>query len=149
VRATTSSLSSSTVRHTPSRASPIAATICPACSSVTRTSGANTDPAGTAGNAAHHSGSSVVGSRWTVPRGPCVFTSDRSSQSASRTCDRVIPSVRTPTDSSAADSTCACAPSIVATTSATGTPGFAEVARNCRSSRRALASAQVILNVMM
>lgn len=152
VRATTSSLSSSTVRHTPSRASPIAATICRACCSVTRTSGADwLAPDGTAGNAAHHNGSSRAGSRCTVPRGPCIFTSESGAgapHSAARTSARVALPARIPTDTSAADSTWACAPSIAPTTSATGVPSPADVARNCRSSRRALASFHVICKVM-
>lgn len=149
VRATTSSLSSSMVRYVPSRASPIAATTSSACAPVSRAFGANgPEPVGIAANAVVQKGSSEVGSRCTVPLGPCIFTSDRCSHSAARTSARVTPSARTPTDTSAADSTCAWAPSIAPTTSATGVPVFAGAVRNCRSSRRALASSHVIFTVM-
>lgn len=122
----------------------MAATTSSACSSVSRTSGANgLAPDGIAVSAAVQKGSSAVGSRCTVPRGPYVFTSVRSSHSAARTPARVAPSVRRPTDSSAAESTCAWAPSMVLATSATGVPAGAGAPRNCRSARRALACSQV------
>lgn len=112
-------------------------------------------PSGIAGSAAHHIGRSRAGSRCTVPRGPCVFTREGEGggggavgetvgHRASRTSARVTPSARRPTDSSAADSTWAWTPSIAAATSATGVPVRADMARNCRSKRRALAAAQVI-----
>jgi hypothetical protein len=62
---------------------------------------------------------------------------------------RVAASVRIPTDSSAAESTCACAPSIAPTTSATGVPFAAGLVRNCRRARRALAASHVILTVVV
>jgi hypothetical protein len=74
---------------------------------------------------------------------------DRSSQSAARTSARVTPSVRIPTDTSAAESTCAWAPRIAPTTSATGVPGAAGPARNCRSARRALTASHLILSVVV
>ncbi|CAM5321864.1 hypothetical protein SVIOM342S_08105 [Streptomyces violaceorubidus] len=158
VRATTSSPSSSTVRKAPSSASAIAATTCPACSSVRWAPVAEAAVrAGIAGRAAHHIGRSRAGSRCTVPRGPCAFTSEGGGgggeggavgetvgHRAPRTSARATPSARRPTDSSAADSTWAWTPSIEAATSATGVPVRAYLARNCRSNRRALAAAQVI-----
>lgn len=150
VRATTSSDSSSRVRNLPSSASPIAATTWPACSSVSRTPGGNgLGPVGTAVKAAEKRGSSRAARRWTVPRGPYVLIRDRSSQRAARTSARVTPSARIPTDTSAAESTCACAPSIAPTTSATGVPVPAGPARNCRSARRALAASHVIFTVVV
>ncbi|CAM5319118.1 hypothetical protein SBADM41S_11812 [Streptomyces badius] len=60
---------------------------------------------------------------------------------------RVSPSPRSPTDSSAAESTWACAPSIAATASAGAAKGDTGVAaagwRRWRASRRAFAPAQV------
>lgn len=158
VPATTCSPSSSTVRHAPSSASAIAATTCSACFSVSRTSGAKGPAAdGSAVNAALHRGSSSAGRRWTVPRGPCVRTSERSSHSAARTSFRVTPAARTPIATSAADGTWAWAPSMAATTSSTTSattfagdlgPPAGELARNCRSSRRAEACRQLILKVV-
>ncbi|MDQ1016577.1 hypothetical protein [Streptomyces afghaniensis] len=54
-----------------------------------------------------------------------------------------------PTDTSAADSTWACAPIIAPTTSATGVPPPVGAARNCRSVRRALAVSHVILEIVV
>src|SRR3954447_15978226 len=47
-----------------------------------------------------------------------VLTSVRSCHSARRTSSRASPSTCTPIDSSAADSTCACTPSVLSTASA-------------------------------
>ena len=51
---------------------------------------------GNAENAPVHIGRSAVASRWTVPRGPNVLTSDRSSHSARWTSLRVAPAIRRP-----------------------------------------------------
>ncbi len=110
VRATTSSESSSIVSSAPVSASPTAATTASTWSGVIRASlGKGFGPVGTAERAPVHSGRSAAGSRWTVPRGPNVLTRVRSVHSAVRTSVRVSPSPRSPTDSSAADSTWACA----------------------------------------
>lgn len=79
-----------------------------------------------------------------MPRGPYVLTRDRSPQSADRTSARVTPPARIPNDSSAAESTWACTPSIAPATSASGVPVPAGPARNCRSARRALAASHVM-----
>ena len=65
---------------------------------------------GSADSAPVHIGRSAVGSRCTVPRGPNVLTSVRSSHSARCMSARVAPAMRRPIESSAALRTWACAP---------------------------------------
>ena len=142
VRAATSAPSSSAVSSAPASAAAIAATTSSACPGVSRSFGAQgMAGVGTAPSAPVHSGRSVVGSRCTVPRGPYVFTRLRSFHSASRTVARVAPSTRSPTDTSAADITWACAPHMAATASA-GPAARAGADNPCRSSRRPHTSAQ-------
>jgi hypothetical protein len=86
-----------------------------------------------------------------VPRGPNVLTRLRSAHGAVRTSVRVVPGARRPTECSAADSTCACAPGIAATapvTSWAGRPaGDGLPERNCRSRRRTFAWDQLTVVV--
>jgi hypothetical protein len=93
--------------------------------------------------AATHVGSSAVGSRCTVPRGPKVFTKSPVSHSAFRTVSLVPVGSRRAIDTSAADINCACVPATADTTSA-GPPAIG-VDRPCRARRRAHTSGQVIV----
>ncbi|CAM5636148.1 hypothetical protein SCYAM73S_01874 [Streptomyces cyaneofuscatus] len=81
-----------------------------------------------------------------MPRGPNVLTRVRRAASsvhrAVRTSVRVRPAPRSPTESSAADSTWACVPSIAPTASAGERPGTGPD-RCWRASLRAFASGQV------
>ncbi len=79
-----------------------------------------------------------------MPRGPRVLTRLRSIHRASRTAARVIPAIRSPMDSSAADNTCACAPHMALTMSA-GRASCDGAESACRSSRLAQTSAHDII----
>ena len=81
---------------------------------------------GTEPSAASHHARSAAGSTCTVPRGPNVLTSDRSSQSAAATSARVVPATRSASDTSAADITWACAPAIAAAASGSDPSGAVE-----------------------
>ncbi|CAM5678039.1 hypothetical protein SMICM304S_08408 [Streptomyces microflavus] len=81
-----------------------------------------------------------------MPRGPNVLTRVRSVHRAVRTSVRVRPSPRSPTESSAADSTWACAPSIAPAASAGETAGTGPH-RCWRPDLRAFASGQVTVTV--
>ena len=97
---------------------------------------------GSAESAPVHIGRSAVASRCTVPRGPKVLTSVRSTQSARRTSARVAPATRRPIESSAAWRTCAWAPQMTLAIAA-GPVFVAGSIRACRAIRRAVTPLQV------
>ncbi len=84
--------------------------------------------------------SSLVATRWTVPRGPKVLTSSARSHSASRTVPGVAFAVRRPIASSAAENTWAWAPTIAETALAASGSG---VTSPCRARRRAVTAPQL------
>jgi hypothetical protein len=131
---TTAESSSAKVSSLPVSAVPIASTTVSVWSAVILIDSGTEPPAGTAPSAAVHSGRSAAGNRCTVPRGPNVFTSDRSAHNAWRTAARPRPSSRRPRDTSAADITCACAPHIAAVAATGSAHGDS---RPCRDIRRA------------
>ena len=100
------------VSSSSSSASPTAATTSSVWAGDSRTSSANGLRHGTAPSAPVQLGRSSVGSRWTVPRGPCTRIRLRSSQSARCTSLRVAPVTRRATECSAEACTWACAPAI-------------------------------------
>ena len=98
----------------------MAATTCSVCSAVSRTSGGKGLGAGGGCQRADPHRQVAVGSRWTVPRGPCVLTSVCSSHRALRTSVRVAVAVRGARGRvRRRRATWACAPQIADTTSAT------------------------------
>ena len=109
--------SSSVVRSSSRSAASSAATIASVSSGSSRTPSGCPPDFGTEPSAANHHDRSAAGSTCTVPRGPNVLTSDRSSQSAAATSARVVSATRSARETSTADITWACAPAIAAAAS--------------------------------
>ncbi len=143
-RSRSASVSSSIVSSASASAAPIPAMTASVSSGVNRIGAGNPGADdGSADRAPVHIGRSAVASRWTVPRGPNVFTSVRSTHSARCTSERVV-RLRRPIESSAAWRIWAWTPHIARAISAGGTP-VAGSASRLRAIRRAVTPRQVIV----